>query len=77
MARYRRKYRSWLLSIPATLGVLIYIQQHAKPSFSWVSILDSLGVRNREAYSEMAVWGIILIAIVAVVRILRPPQEEN
>jgi hypothetical protein len=47
-----------------------------EPSFSWSSLMDLLQVRNREAYTRLAILGLLVVAIVAIAKILREKRRS-
>jgi hypothetical protein len=48
---------------------------HTQPAFEWGDVLARLQVRHTGEYSRLAVLGLALIAIVAVLRICRGEDE--
>ncbi len=73
----RRRWRfrwGWWLGVPlACLGAAWFLQAVATPSFDWPDIMELVRVPARSfgRYTQLCVLGLVLIAIVAVVRVLR------
>jgi len=79
----RRRWRfrwGWWLGVPlACLIAAWLLQAVATPSFDWPDIMEFVRVpaRSFERYTELCVLGLALIAIVAVVRVLRNRNDNS
>ncbi|MEK6677166.1 MAG: hypothetical protein AABZ47_16120 [Planctomycetota bacterium] len=73
--RRRRWFFRWeFVCVP--LGLLFaawLIQNVPGPTFSWDHVMEGLGVsrRNEKAYTQLAVMGLVLIALVYVLKVFR------
>ena len=45
--------------------------------FSWDSVMDMLSVHNKESYSRLAICGLLVVGVVAVMKILREQHEDQ
>lgn len=77
MNRRRWSLRTWLITVPATLLVLMFLLQDAQPAASWNSVMDGLGVSDGRAYTNLMVWAILLLGVMAVYRVLRSPGNDD
>lgn len=74
------RFRKTLLIVPLACMFAAWFLHHiVPPTFDWEDVMDSLGVTPgaRLRYSSLAVLALSLIAIVAVLRLLRRRQEDQ
>jgi len=45
--------------------------------FSWSSVMDLLNIHDRGRYTSLAILGCVIVAMVAVVRILCGPRKND
>ncbi len=75
--RRRPRFRwEWLL-IPGVCILAVWFLSNAHAAFSWEDVMDVLHVHNREQYTMLAVMGLVLVAIVAIARVLRRKDDES
>jgi len=65
----------WIL-VPLMCLVMAWILSVATCSFEWPDITDALHVRSGE-YGKLAILGLLLIAIVAIVRVFRGGGQND
>jgi len=65
----------WIL-VPAVCLAMAWILSVATCSFDWPDITDGLHVRAGE-YGKLATLGVLLIAIVVIVRVLRGNNRDS
>jgi hypothetical protein len=71
--RWRFRWGLWLGVPLACLAAAWFLQAAAKPSFDFVDVMELVRVpaRSFDRYTELCVLGLVLIAIVTVIRVLR------
>ncbi len=69
------RFRWALILVPLAFIFAAWVLSHIQPVLDWDDISNFLGVRNRGRYSMLAVLGLLLIGILAVVRIYRDDDE--
>ena len=68
--RRPRKFRwEWVWGVVAVL-VCAHLLKNLAPSFEWGDLMEAAGVRNTARYSQLAVLGVALVAVVAIVRLV-------
>jgi len=75
--RLRRRFRWEWLFVPMVLLIAAWLATGIQVGFSWDSVMDTLSVHNKEAYSRLAICGLIVVAVVAVMKILREQHEDR
>jgi len=75
--RQRRKFRWYILIIPSLLLVAAWVSKGIRPAIEWGAVMDLLNVRDRKAYTQMAMLGVLLCAGLIVFRILRKKEDES
>ncbi len=73
--RYWRLRWEWLLIILAILFVA-FLLKDVQPAFAWSGLQDAMGVRSRDRHTQLAVLGLVLVAIIAVRRVLRDERRR-
>lgn len=69
----RDQYRvraGWFLIPLILIGMYAFLKS-ISPSLMWDQVMDFLNVQNKERYTMLAVWCLILILVTALWRILR------
>ncbi len=69
------RFRWTVLLVPGVCLLVAWLLSHTQPAFEWGDVLARLQVRHTGEYSRLAVLGLALIAIVAVLRICRREDE--
>ena len=79
MIRPRKKwqFRWQFLLIPLALITAVWFLGRIDPAITWDEVMDALGVRNRERYTQLAVMGIALIGVATIWRIIRGSRNEE
>jgi len=73
----RRYFRWYLLLVPLAFLFLLWVARSIHPAFSWSQVMDFLRVKNRFLFTHLAILGCILVAIIAVIRILHGPPKND
>ena len=74
----KRRFRWAFVLVPAAVLLVLWIISGIEPAGSWDDVMDFLKVRNRERYTLLACLGLVIVAIAAIARIMRgPDQDEN
>lgn len=71
----RNNFRWGLVLVPLACLFAAWVLNHLDPTLDWDDISRFLGVRNRGRYSMLAVLGLFLICILAVIRIYRDDEK--
>ena len=66
----RLRGRWYLLLVPLLVLLAMWLAQGLEPARSWDEVMDSLGVRNRELYTQLMTLSVLIVAGLAVLRIL-------
>ncbi len=69
------RFRWALVLVPLACLFAAWVLNNIKPTLEWDDISRSLGVRNHGRYSMLAVLGLLLLGILAVIRIYRDDEE--
>lgn len=75
----RQRFRWEIVWVALTLLGAAWLLQNIEcnPSMGWERVMDALHVQNRQRYTQMACWGVVLCGIAAIVRILRSQEDEE
>ena len=77
----RYRFRWPLVYVPIltflTIIIIRWITSSVEISFSWDDIMRYFRIRNRDRIQMLVILGIVVTTIVAIVRIMRPRQEEE
>ena len=73
---WQRLHWGWIL-VPLVVVLAAWLATGIEPSFSWDSLMDLLQVRNREAYTRLALLGLLVVGIVAVAKALREQHGDR
>lgn len=68
----RRRFRWELIGVPLAIWGFCWFLRATKPVLGWPGVMRLLKVENTERYSQLAVLGIVVCVICALVRIWRP-----
>ena len=60
-----------MIVIALTCGLVAWFLSGVRTSFTWEAVMDALHVHNRERYTRLAVLGVLVITIVALLRLFR------
>ena len=75
--RRKRRFRWWLVLVPAFLLLAMWVAQGITIGFSWADVQDALHVHNRARYSRLALLGLVAVAVVAIARLLRKGKKDE
>jgi len=64
-------FKWWIVFVPLTLGLLLWIGQGLKPTFDWGDVLFFLHIANRDRFTELAVFMVLAIAFVIILKVVR------
>ena len=71
--RPRRSWRfrwAWII-VPVACLLVAWLLHHVDPVLEWRDVTEFLGVRDEARYTRLAVLGLALIAVVAVLRLIK------
>ena len=75
--RLRRRFHwGWIL-VPLVLIVAAWLATGIEAGISWDSVMDMLSVHNKEAYTRLALLGLLVVAVVAVAKIMRSSDTRT
>ena len=73
---HRKKQFKWeIIIIPATIFFLIWFIGGIEPAGTWEGFLHHIGVHDKTRFSMLACLGLIIVAIVAIARVLRDSKK--
>jgi len=75
--RPRRRFRWWLLWVPAGIAALAWIIRHIEPAARFDELVDSINVNVPERFRMLVILGIVTVAICLVARVLRKANDEE
>jgi len=73
---WQRMHWGWIL-VPLLLVLAAWLATGIQVSFSWDSVMDMLAVHNKEAYTRLALLGLLVVAFVAIAKILREQRRDR
>jgi len=73
--RFRFRWK-WVL-IPAAVLILAYLAGGIEVGFTFDDIMDVLKVKDRTRYRQLVTLGLVVTAIVAVLRVLRDDKRKK
>lgn len=68
----KKRFRWWLILVPAVFLLAMWIAQGLDPAFKFEDVMNSLRVpgRSRESYTQLASLGVMATAVVVIHRML-------
>jgi len=69
------RFRWEIIAVPLVILGFGWLLGHIEPSFSFEELMDQLNVHHQGRYRALACLGIVVVAIVAVLRILRDSKK--
>lgn len=73
---WQRMHWGWVL-VPLVIILAAWLATGIEASLSWDAVMDMLNIKNEEAYTRLTLLGLLVVAIVAVGRILREPRQDR
>jgi|GEM_PF-2641297 len=67
----QRQFRSEWIWIPVAILGMAYFLSHIQPVLVWDRIMDALHVHDKQRYTQLAIWGIVLVFITITIRLLK------
>jgi len=65
----------WILA-PLLLVLAAWLATGIEAGVTWNQVMDMLAVHNKEAYTRLALLGLLVVAIVAIAKILRENKRS-
>ena len=75
-SRKRGEFRWGIVFVIAILLLLAWMASGARAGLSWDRVMDFLHVKNRERYTQLAVLGVAICAILGIARVLGWKKDE-
>ena len=75
--RRKKNFRWEFLLIPAAIFLVLYLLNGIEIGFEFEDVMDALKVRDQVRYRQLAVAGLIAVAIVAIAKVLRGSREDD
>ncbi len=69
-------FRSEWILVPLACLIMVWVLKTVQPACAWSDVMDALHVHNRSQYSMLACLGCVVVAIVAIARVLRRNDDE-
>ena len=73
---WQRMHWGWILA-PLLLVLAAWLATGIEVGVTWNQVMDMLAVHNKEAYTRLALLGLLVVAFVAVAKILREPRQDR
>jgi len=73
---WQRMHWGWILA-PLLLVLAAWLATGVEVGVTWNQVMDMLAVHNKEAYTRLALLGLLVVAFVAVAKILREQHEDR
>lgn len=73
----RLRGRWYLLLVPLLILSAMWLAQGLEPARSWNEVMISFGVRDRERYTQLATLGVLIVAALAVWRVLQRRRSPD
>jgi len=67
----RRRFRWWLITVPAVALVIAWMLSGIEPAVSWCDVSAALGATDELRYGQLAILGLAAFALIAVLRVLK------
>jgi len=71
------RFRWAFVLVPAAVFLALWIISGIEPAGTWDDLMDFMKVRNRQRYTLLACLGLVIVAIVATARVLRPSEDDQ
>ena len=66
----------WIL-VPCACLLMAWLLSVIDPAWQWANIVDTLNVRHEDEYKKLTVLGLALVALVAILRVLRGNDADK
>ena len=73
---WQRMHWGWILA-PLLLVLAAWLATGIEAGVTWNQVMDMLAVHNKEAYTRLALLGLLVVAFVAIAKILREQRRDR
>jgi len=73
---WQRLHWGWLL-VPILIILAAWLATGIEVGISWDAVMDMLSVHNKESYTRLALLGLVVVGVVAVMKLLREQHEDR
>jgi uncharacterized membrane protein len=64
------------LAVPLTILALLWLGTGLEPALSWGELMGWIGVHEQNHYTQLAVLGVLVVVVLAIVRIARNRDQR-
>lgn len=75
--RRRRRFRWWLLGVPAAVLAVAWTVGHIEPAASFEQLIQPIQLDLPERLRMLVMLGIVAVAACLIARVLRDPKNEE
>lgn len=65
-----KPFRLELVILPVCCVAAMWLAQGMEPAVTWNEVMDRLRIENREEFTDLAVFGLLMIAVTAISRVV-------
>ena len=73
---WQRMHWGWIWA-PLLLVLAAWLATGIEVGVTWNQVMDMLAVHNKESYTRLALLGLLVVGVVAVMKILREQHEDR
>ena len=73
----RRRFRWWVVYIPAVIVALAWIIRHVNPFVNWDELTRPFDLNCPERFRMLVILGVVAVAVCLTARVLRQPKKEE
>ena len=75
--RRRSTFRWSILWVPVACLLAAWFLAGVEPALTWDDVMDLLDVQERERFTKLALLGLLLVGVIAVLHILKGDENES
>jgi len=75
--RRRRRFRWWLVTIPAAILAIAWVVRHIEPVANFDRLIRPIHLAVPERFRMLVMLGTVAVAICLIARVLRKPKTEE
>ena len=76
MEQERASFRWGIVLVIVAAALAAWLVKGIDPAGSWEEFVDAIGIEKKVRYTQLAILGMVVVAIVSIARVLRKKEEE-